>query len=761
MSGKTTTTSLVIVESAAKAKTITTYLNDIGVSNTRFEVLACLGHIQDLPDKDLGIDKTTWKCSYIVNAKKKNILTKLKERAKYALSTGGKVYIASDADMEGHAIANHLKRYLKLSKKEEYGRVMFREITKHALKHAFSHPCDIDENAVAAQETRRILDRVVGWELSPLLWSRFPSHKALSAGRVQSAVLKMVVKRYRMAKDHVYTPYWVCSATFNAQSVVLNTKLGEGVEFDSIKRARSVLEDLSKQHYKTGWIATFKKTQVQKKPPAPFTTSTLQQECFQRFGLSTKVTMRIAQTLYEAGHITYMRTDSTTLSKEATGVIQGYVGSVFGEGYCSSSSSSSSSCEMTGAHEAIRPTTCDSMGSTSILLSSESCESKVYNLIWCRAIASQMAPAIYAKIAYTVTHPSGTYIFNGSKTFPTFDGFLKVYHPDENDKDDVKETDFASMSKLLSQSLHKLDPIEFVMAPNITRPKPQYNEATLVKAMEKDGIGRPSTYASIVDKLYDKGYVVKLSKDKDTSTDSDRTMNTSILTLAIHRDSTQHAQIVATDTRIMLDVEPDISKYKNAMIPSSTGQQVTDYLESVTPYLLDPKFTKLMESDLDRIMTSEDPYHLKESILNEFYKTFSASLSLARSQHTLPTATKSTHKPPIREFKSVGQGHDSHIINTKYGPALVADGKFYSIQPFIEWTGKTVETLTIQDAMFITSLPRLIPSTTNNKTITIPMYLAMGRYGMYIKQGDQNIRLHKSMWQRGYDGKLTYEDVCK
>ncbi|NDB84569.1 MAG: type I DNA topoisomerase, partial [Alphaproteobacteria bacterium] len=632
---------LVIVESAAKAKTISTYLNSIPSlkSKGEFIVLACFGHIQDLPAKTLGIDKTNWQVTYNINSKKKDILHKISLQAKQALTLGGKIYIASDMDVEGNAIASHIKSYLCLSKRCHYDRVIFNEITKSALEAAFLHPIDIDQRSVDAQETRRILDRIIGYELSPLLWRRFKTQN-LSAGRVQSAALHIIVTRHKEMQEHIYKPYWKLTGSFEinigTQSItsdVLQLKaVGKNMAMiSSSEDALIMLQSVVKVPV-IEWYASFTKSLSNKSPPPSFTTSTLQQTCFQRYGLSTNSTMQIAQSLYEAGLITYMRTDSTSISEEMQRCILKHICDTYGTSYVCTTQllegrgrkSKNKSPTVQGAHEAIRPT---SLTTRTILTDGhdndlKEIHQKVYDLIWKRTIASQMADAIYATISYTITSTEHT--LYGSTNIRTFDGYQIIYTDvdtcidtdTDTDKDtytDTNEIDSDANSvhgnsrlkctelsislweNLLNacSSKHIVIPKCFSMVPNVERPKPLLNEATLVKQMEIEGIGRPSTYASIVNKLYDKKYIengtnVQHSFELENFCHIEGDTDIKTTTLSVHVGGNE----------------------KNKMVPTKLGYRVIEYLEGITPYLLDCKFTRTMEADLDKI-AKDNSFSLK------------------------------------------------------------------------------------------------------------------------------------------------------
>jgi DNA topoisomerase-1 len=743
---------LVIVESAAKAKTISKYLNDIPSLRCKgeFIVVACLGHIQDLPSKTLGIDKTTWQVTYNILPNKKDILHKITVQAKQAFKSGGKVYIASDMDVEGNAIASHIKIFLGLSNRSEYDRVVFNEITKSALEAAFLNPIEIDQMAVEAQETRRILDRIIGYELSPLLWRRFKKQK-LSAGRVQTAALNMIVARQKEMQLHTYTPYWKLTGTFNIESTWGKVEL-KAVSPSTITTAEDALKILRSVTTESEWHACFTKTARNKSAPPPFTTSTLQQTCFQRFGLSTKSTMQIAQSLYEAGLITYMRTDSTCISSEMQQSISKHVSHTYGVQYVQSSqvkNKSHHSLSVQGAHEAIRPTliTTRIIDDSSINTDFREVHQKVYDLIWKRTIASKMADSIYACIAYTIQSRSHSgHVLHGSRNILIFDGYQVMYNETETETDtpyiDADSMDNKEMSfwdKLLN-SKNTVSPICFSMVPDVERPKPLFNEATLVKNMEKEGIGRPSTYASIVNKLYDKKYVENGSN----------LQHACVLETMSHSYNTGGS---IERTSVSIDVG---GNEKNKLVPTPLGCSVIEYIYGITPYLMDCTFTRTMESDLDKVAQDES-FSSKNIILNRFYSMFSKSCENALQPSTRtdePSTSASAYElpPSIRDFPNL----NASIRNTKYGPAIYVSKKkqtkIFSVTPFLEWRSISIDEITDSDVLFITSLPRRIPGYNHG-------LLAIGRYGLYIKS-KRNIRLDPCLWQKCYEGTITGADIA-
>ena len=758
------TGSLVIVESAAKAKTIQKLLNGTTeiASKGPFIVIACYGHIRDLPRNEMGVDTVTWTPTYKNLDNKGAVLDKLRKAA----SVARHVYLASDEDTEGEAIAFHLKEVLRLVK-PKYSRISFNEITKSALQYAIQHPRDIDMDRVSAQESRRILDRVAGYELSPLLWRRF-STGGLSAGRVQSAALKMLVDRAREAKDHESTPYWnikgsfqcaACGSTGSGDGSMGITilegsmgSMGSGSKlsvFDNEKEVLSKLEELKGSQGPEGqWIAKFEKKMAKRGPSAPFTTSTLQQEAYNRHKLPAKRTMQLAQELYEAGHITYMRTDSVVIAKEAQSAIMAFVASEYGEGMAIAREYKARTSNAQEAHEAVRPTRPDVQspdGITGIAL-------KLYELIWRRAVASQMANAEFADVAFVIRRGTeairgGNEAFTGKHSVLVKEGFMKVYNPEQK----ARPADLDAWAELLKVGKTKVIPAEFTAVGDVTRPMSLYNEPTLVKALESDGIGRPSTYATIVDKLYQKGYVQKGTNPQNTVHVNSYTVQPGRATRAPKKE----------EATILIG-----GKETDRMVPTSLGERVADYLNEVTPLLMDAKFTASMESDLDKIAESKMK---KETVLNKFYKTFHPAVTkaaieseaIAKTNRAATKAAKAanngvmpekaplTPKRVIREFKTA----KANVVETRYGPAIfdTQTDRFVSLMPFLQWQKKTIEELTSKEMQFITGLPMKFKGTSRE--------VVMGRFGLYVKDGSQNIPMKKELWNKVLDGSITADEI--
>lgn len=689
---------LVIVESQAKAKTIANYLNSITElkDKGKFTVIACLGHIVDLPQKELGVNTENWEVTYVPIEKKKELIGKLKKAAKEAK----KVYLASDLDLEGHAISFHLKNLLRL-KRADYERVTFNEITKDALRIAFTQTKDIDMHSVQAQETRRILDRIIGYQLSPLLWSHFIQSK-LSAGRVQSAALAMIVERYKNAKEHQPELMWELFGKFKADTMELNAK----EKNDKIKTKEEAIQILKHIQNVCKWVATFSRKIVKKNPSAPFITSSLQQEVYQRYGIPAKKTMMIAQNLYEAGLITYMRTDSFALSNDAQNRICEFIEHI-GDNLVTRREYKTKAANAQEAHECIRPT--DPFVATDTLSAEFTLNhKKVYDLIIRRTVASQMAPAIYNELSYIITDPNRKYIFTGTRSTLISEGYLTVYSPD------IKADTTVDKSFVNNDNI-PVEPIIFQANAYVTQAQSLYNEPTLIKALEKEGIGRPSTFATIIDKLYDKEYV-SAGQNPQHTFDSE------------NFECEPKKQIVVK--KITLNVG---GKEKDRLVPTELGEKVIVYLKEVVPYLLDASFTSDMETSLDNIVEKKAN---KIKILNDFYRRFSKSIAAADAGKKVEAGVSKIIRD-IPECKC-------QIINAKYGVTIyhIPSKKYHSLKPFLEWKEKEVSEVTVNDIKFILSLP--IPYNNTNANV----YL--GPYGIYLKENGKNKRLDKSEWDKIY-----------
>ena len=543
---------LVIVESPSKAKTIKKYLGD------DYDVIASQGHIIDLPSSKFGVDiENNFKPEYKTMKGKAKIVKDIKEKAK----NKEKIYLATDPDREGEAIAWHLKNVLNIDDSDKC-RITFNEITKTAVKSAVEHPRKVDNNLVDAQQARRVLDRIVGYKLSPLLWKKIK--KGLSAGRVQSVALKIIIDRERQIRDFKPEEYWLLTAKLqNKKDILLAKFYGDTkkkIELKTKEQVDEIIKIIDKKEYK---VIDVKKSERKKNPPPPFTTSSLQQEASRKLGFSIKKTMMVAQKLYESGYITYMRTDSTRLSDDAKKMAKEYIVSNFGKNYYLDRVFKTKETAQ-DAHEAIRPSRLDIQASEF-----DGDEKKLYTLILNRFLASQMSVAVYdtTKIVIQVEN----YIFHVNGSVIKFDGFMKLYI---EGKDDTKVNDEEIEGMLPELKVGEtLKQIELNKEQKFTEPPSRYTEASLVKAMEEKAIGRPSTYAPTISTLLDRVY---------------------------------------------------IEKDKKFLVPTNLGEVVNDMLEEYFKEIVDVAFTAEMENKLDMVAENKENY---VQMLREFYDPFITNLN--------------------------------------------------------------------------------------------------------------------------------------
>jgi DNA topoisomerase-1 len=551
---------LVIVESPTKAKTISKFLGK------DFKIVASFGHVRDLPEHKFGVDiKNDFRPTYVVIPKAKERIKEIEKEAKKAKL----VILSTDPDREGEAIAYHLAYLLKLGKKKPYWRIVFHEITEQAIKEALKNPRKIDMNLVNAQQARRILDRIVGYKLSPLLWRKVA--KGLSAGRVQSVALRLIVEREREIQNFKPREYWTIEATLkksqapNSKSqkefrAVLVKKDGKKLDQFAIKNekeAKKIVEELKGAKFE---VLKVERKETKRNPPEPFTTSTMQQTSWQKFSWPAERTMEIAQQLYEMGYITYMRTDSLNLSELALKMAKDFILKNFGKNYYQKRIYKTKSKVAQEAHEAIRPT--DVEKTPEILAQKlNSQQLKLYELIWRRFLACQMAQAIFDRTEVEILAKNYGFLAKGQ--ILKFDGFLKVY-PMKFEEEELPELEKGEILEIV-----KILPLQ-----HFTQPPPRYTEATLIKELEKHGIGRPSTYAPILATIQERNYVKKDEKKR--------------------------------------------------FYPTAVGFLVNDLLVKHFPEIVDINFTAKMEDNLDKIANGEKDW---VETLREFYEPFNALLN--------------------------------------------------------------------------------------------------------------------------------------
>jgi DNA topoisomerase-1 len=728
---------LVIVESCAKAKLIEKYLGEIPELRHlgKFSVIASMGHITEIPVKKKGYNTKTWAVEYVPIDGKRALISKMKSKSAHAES----VYLATDADMEGEAIASHLCVSLGLAE-EKCKRVTFIEITKEALKNAFLNPRTIDVSKVQAQEARRVLDRVVGYEVSPLLWNRFPAEpnsNTLSAGRVQSAALKLLVDRAVAFETHTPTPFWTLEGVFTAKGLSMPLCASSVEKWEDAGLVMDLLRTINceNENSRGTWALSTVRKDVFKSPSPPYTTCTLQQDAYNYLKMPAKSTMQVCQQLYEGGHITYMRTDSTTISDDAKWAICQLPEVMNAPSETETHPNqrrAKQNKSVQGAHEAIRPTAFAS-GDTPTL---DGQHAKLYNLIWRRTVASQMKSAQYVEFAFTISQGSTgstiPIVLHGTQSLLVDEGFLKVWQPGSK----TAIIALAEWDILHNTSTTTCKPTSLTAAGDVSRPKPLHNEPGLIKALEREGIGRPSTYVSTVDKLYEKRYV---EKGAPVHTGFPTKVCSWSVTFDTLGTFDQVPRIEKVDRDLVLNDSAD------RMIPTELGRKVIAYLECATPFLLDVKFTANMESDLDLISRGDVN---KNDMLSRFYNHFSECVTKAADENKSAVPMPANTTNPAKIFRTFTIDNESYDVRqTKYGVVVynINTKKCINLAAFFEWRKCNVESLTDRDVEFLVSLPKELGS---------GFSLAYGKYGLYLVQGKNNVRLEKSKWDDYFDGKL-------
>jgi len=678
---------LVIVESPAKAKTIEKFLGKA------FTVKSSFGHIRDLAKKNLGIDiEDKFTPKYVVPADKKKVVKELKDLAKGAEM----VWLATDEDREGEAIAWHLFEELKL-KKDKTRRIVFHEITKDAITNALENSRHIDNDVVNAQQARRVLDRLVGFELSPLLWKKVKP--SLSAGRVQSVAVKLIVEKEREVQAFQAKRFFRISAFFNTEGQSSPLKADLSKRFNSPEEAEKFLSICKESTFSVDKI---EKKPMKKSPAPPFTTSTLQQEASRKLGFSVNQTMSVAQRLYEAGKITYMRTDSVNLAKSAIGSAAGMITKTYGEDYLKSRTFSTKTKGAQEAHEAIRPTYLDQ---TSV--DGNRAEQRLYELIWKRTIASQMSEAKLEKTTISVNISGAPEKFTATGEVLKFEGFLKVYIESTDDESE-EETKGLLPPLKVNDSLQR-DRIE--AAEKSTQQPARFTEASLVKKMEELGIGRPSTYAPTISVIQNREYVLK--EDRPGS----------------KRDM---QQIVLKGENITSKmVSENFGFEKGKLFPTDIGIVVNDFLEQNFENIMDFNFTASVEKEFDEIAEGTLNW---PSMIERFYKPF----------HTKVDTTTQTGERSKGE-KVLGEDPESGK------PVSVKIGRFGPIAQIGEATdeekprfasllkGQSLESITFEEALDLFRLPRTIGQFEEEDLV-----IGVGRYGPYVRHKGKFYSLAKT-----------------
>jgi len=675
---------LVIVESPAKAKTIEKYLGK------DFKVTSCYGHIRDLAKDDKSIDKENgFIPTYIPSPDKKKVIKELQTLKKKS----SKVYIATDNDREGEAIAWHLKEILNLNE-EEYERIVFREITKKAVLNSIENPTKINMDLVNAQQARRVLDRLVGFEISPILWKKIK--RGLSAGRVQSVAVKFVVDRENEISIFKPESSFKTTAIFSLNSEKFTAELN--TRFNNQEESERFLNECKNTSFK---VKNIEKKPSKRSPSAPFTTSTLQQEASRKIGFSPSLTMSTAQRLYEAGHITYMRTDSVNLSDEALENSKNIIESNYGNDYFKRRVFKTKSNSAQEAHEAIRPTnfSLDNAGKTDT-------EKKLYNLIWRRTLASQMSESIFERTVVNINN-GNKFEFKASGEIMVFDGFLKLYN------------DNSENTKLLPklQKDSTLNTEEILCKQVFTKHPPRYSEASLIKKMEDSGIGRPSTFAETIRKIKEREYVVKEERDGKIINSNEIRLISNEISYEIKEEKTGFE--------------------KNKIYPTNMGMFVTEFLnENFNSSFMDYSFTAKTESQLDQIAYKGRNWN---SMIEEFYVVFSKLFD------NVPEERYQLEKE-LGEF----QGKKMIARVAKFGPVIQIGEKEDADEGFPKYFNMSSEQL-IRHISINEALDIINKKEENNSLPTFEydkgnIELKNGRYGFYLRFNDKNYKIDKEKY---------------
>lgn len=672
---------LVIVESPAKAKTIEKILGK------DYIVKSSLGHIRDLPKKGLGIDiENGFEPEYEVSKDKKAVVADLQ---KYTKSVK-QVWIASDEDREGEAIAWHLSKVLNIDPATK-NRIVFHEITPSAIKHAMANPRTIDINLVEAQQARRILDRLVGFELSPILWKKV--RPSLSAGRVQSVAVRVIVEREREIIAFSANNFYKVSAVFSTSDKTLKTELSH--RFDTEQEALSFLNDCIA---KTFSVEAVEKKAGSRTPSAPFTTSTLQQEASRRLGFSVSQTMRVAQSLYESGLITYMRTDSVNLSNDAIAAISSTITDDFGKKYLKVRKYTTKSKGAQEAHEAIRPSYFSNQR-----IEGTPQEQKLYSLIWKRTVASQMADAVLERTIIKIQYPLCQYHFEAKGEIVVFDGFLKLY---DNQTEDLFLPNLKNGDVVTPLSIEAIERFD-------QRPS-RYSEAALVRQLEELGIGRPSTYAPTISTIINRGYVVKEDRD------------------GVERKYSQFSLVGKEITKVMLTENTGADKAK--LFPTDIGMIVNDYLKNHFKSILDYNFTASVEERFDDIAEGKIEW---KKMLKEFYGDFHNSVEAALTEDG-GYATQEVRLLGVDQ----SSGKNVYARMGRFGPMVQLGENNNDDDSKPQYAGlgngQLIETVTLEQALELFRLPRTVGAF-EEKTVVI----GIGRFGAYIRHNNKFVSLPK------------------
>ena len=677
---------LVIVESATKAKTIEKILGQ------DFKVVSCVGHISDLPVKELGVDvDNDFKPKYIIPTEKKPVIKDLKK----FVSESDKVWLASDEDREGEAIAWHLYENLNLTNKD-YDRIVFHEITKNAILNALDSPREINYNLVNAQQARRVLDRLVGYELSPVLWRKVKT--GLSAGRVQSVSVRLIVEKEREIKNFLTNSTFKSIGIFkNSSGVNLRAELNN--KFDSSEEVKLFLQ---KNINSTYTVSNIEKKPAKKSPTPPFTTSTLQQEASRKLGFGVTRTMSTAQKLYEAGLITYMRTDSVTISEEAKTSILSKIESKYGDSYVNLRNYKNKNKSAQEAHEAVRPTDISVED-----ISSDYDQQRLYQLIWRRTISSQMSDAQIERTVVNIDSNSFDQIFIARGEVIKFDGFLRVYN--EGTDDEVQEEKGILPQLNVNENL---DLVNIMSRESFSRPPSRYTEASLVKKLEELGIGRPATYATTISTIQNRGYVSKGENEGQERTYKSIELKNGDI---IESTSTEKT-----------------GSNKGKLVPTDIGIIVNDFLVDNFNNILDYGFTAEVEKSFDKIAEGNQNW---TDTIKQFYTDFHTNVNIVKDTAERQSGEKILGEDPV-------SGRVVKVRLGKFGPIAQIGTIDDEDKPIFASLTKDqqLDTITLNEALELFKFPKEI-GTYRGETVTVNN----GRYGPYLKYSSKSISIPKEI----------------
>lgn len=683
---------LVIVESPAKAKTIEKFLGK------DYKVMSSFGHIRDLKKKTLSINEKTMEPDYEIPEEKRKLVSELKKQVKEAQ----RVWLASDEDREGEAISWHLCEVLGLDK-DNTNRIVFHEITPNAILDAIEHPRHLDMNLVNAQQARRVLDRLVGFKLSPVLWRKVKP--ALSAGRVQSVAVRLIVEREREIQAFVSEPYYRVSAVFTvpqAEGHIAEVKAELDKRFATREEAVVFLERCRKAQFTVGSVS---KKPLKRMPAPPFTTSTLQQEAARKLGYTVTQTMMVAQHLYENGRITYMRTDSVNLSKLALAASRDAITQLWGAEYSHTRNFHTHSKGAQEAHEAIRPTYISEQTIEGTVQ-----ERRLYDLIWKRTVASQMAESEIEKTVVTIDIDGQEEKFIADGEVVTFDGFLKVYH--ESTDDENQDNEGSNTLPALSAG-DLLERKTITSTEKYSQGPVRYTEASLVKKLEELGIGRPSTYAPTISTIQQREYVVKGDKAGEER---------------------QYVTDTLSAGRIVSKTRTEVAgKEKGKLLPTDIGTVVNDFLMDHFPEIMDYNFTAKVESQFDQIAEGHEEW---TSMMHNFDHDFEPTVRKVMN-------ARSEHKAGERELGVDPLSHRPVFVKIgRFGPVVQIGSADDEVKPrFAQLpSGKSIETITLDEALELFRLPRNIGEYEGD-IVTI----GSGRFGPYVQHGGKYVSLPKEM----------------